>query len=83
MCESQGNPSTRVTLPACKQGLTRGFQYSDLTWKRLASFFWKTGHRGEVVETGGSPVFLRVDLDCTTLANPTTRLQELLYTVSK
>ena len=38
--------------------LTRGFKYSDLTWKLLV--FWKTGHWGEVAaykrwsQSGGS-----------------------------
>jgi len=34
--------------------LTRGFKYSDLTWKLLV--FWKTGGLREVVATGGSTV---------------------------
>ena len=35
--------------------LTRGFKYSDLSWKILV--FWKTGRLGELVATGGSTVF--------------------------
>ena len=37
--------------------LTRGFKYSDLTWKILV--FWKTGRWGEVVATGDSTVSIK------------------------
>ena len=37
-----------------RRALTRGSKYFDLTRKFLV--FWKTGHRGEVVPTGGLTV---------------------------
>ena len=38
--------------------LTRGYKYSDLTWKLLV--FWKTGRWGELVAAGGSTVYMLI-----------------------
>ena len=47
----------KVVSFACERwSLTRDSKCSDLTWNLL--MFWKTGHRGEVVPTGGWSVLI-------------------------